>query len=109
MDRPPRCYPERWSNITLARDAASCLSNNEHPMGLAFFEVAVSPSGHGLPFWRRSQYDRCTPDSCRLARCSKSAALGQEPPPALQKRIVGGASLLTINRLHPFKHRGRLI
>jgi len=37
------------------------------------------------------------------------SATGHEPPPALQKKMVGCASLCSLKGPRPFKHRRRLI
>ena len=44
------------------------------------FCLRANGSGHGLPLRPRSQHDRCTSDSCRLAVPPKSAGADLDAP-----------------------------
>ncbi len=59
-------------------EASVPAGNDLRPKQAAFRSAAhpMSLLGHGLPSRRRCNYDRCTPDSCRLAAPRKSAESG---------------------------------
>jgi hypothetical protein len=124
LRRRGTCRPARA--IAIARAVSDSLASQadrcQHPSCSIASDSSLSPdscrsermpttaeSGHLQPSCAASADGSLSPDSCRPGQLPMTAEMGHKLPLALQKKIVAGASLLTIKRPRPFKRQGRLI